>query len=134
MTLPAIDNGKELEDILDQNDVDLVTFTSSSTVKNFFEIYEALGQIEDRRPKAEGAIKYAAKYVHQPSKDLGSDAQHPSEAGGCLTPKHKFKIASIGPITSKAVQEHGFEVDIQAKEYTIPGLVDAILDYYKKQG
>lgn len=38
----------------------------------------------------------------------------------------KFQTASIGPITSDTLKRLGFQVDIEAKEYTIPGLVEAI--------
>ncbi len=44
-----------------------------------------------------------------------------------------FKIASIGPITSKTIRESGFSSDVEAEEHTIPGLVKAILDYYRGQ-
>ena len=37
--------------------------------------------------------------------------------------------ASIGPVTSSTLRELGLGVDIEAKEYTIPGLVDAIIAY-----
>jgi uroporphyrinogen III methyltransferase/synthase len=40
-------------------------------------------------------------------------------------------IASIGPITSETAKELGFDVHITAQSFTIPGLVDAILQYYK---
>jgi uroporphyrinogen III methyltransferase/synthase len=36
------------------------------------------------------------------------------------------KIASIGPITSATVREHGMKVAVEANPHTIPGLVDAI--------
>ena len=38
--------------------------------------------------------------------------------------------ASIGPITSKTMREHGRKVDVEAKEYDIPGLIAAIRKYY----
>lgn len=38
------------------------------------------------------------------------------------------EIAVIGPITERAVEKIGLNVDIIAKEYTIPGLVEAILE------
>jgi len=38
------------------------------------------------------------------------------------------KFASIGPITSKTMREHGLKVDVEAKSYDIPGLVKAIQD------
>jgi uroporphyrinogen III methyltransferase/synthase len=37
------------------------------------------------------------------------------------------KLASIGPITSAALHDAGLRVDVEAKVYTIPGLVEAIL-------
>lgn len=72
--------------------VDLITFTSSSTVKNF-------------------------KTLWQQEKKAFTEAQ----------------IAAIGPITANTAKEEGFTVDIEAKEYTIKGLVQAILDYYQEQ-
>jgi uroporphyrinogen-III synthase len=38
-----------------------------------------------------------------------------------------IKLASIGPVTSSTLRELGLEVDIAAKEFTIPGLVQAIV-------
>ena len=38
------------------------------------------------------------------------------------------KIASIGPITSETAESHGLEVHAEAKQYTIDGLVEAILE------
>jgi uroporphyrinogen-III synthase len=66
----------------------VVTFTSSSTVRNFVTL-------------------------------LGGSRVHPS-LDGILT-------ASIGPVTSSTLRELGLGVDIEAKEFTIPGLVDAII-------
>lgn len=39
-------------------------------------------------------------------------------------------IASIGPITSQTILDYGLNVDIQPEEYTIPGLTNAIVNYY----
>jgi uroporphyrinogen III methyltransferase/synthase len=36
-------------------------------------------------------------------------------------------MASIGPITSTTLRELGLSVDISAKEFTIPGLIDSIV-------
>jgi uroporphyrinogen-III synthase len=38
-----------------------------------------------------------------------------------------IQMASIGPVTSSTLRELGLRVDIAAREFTIPGLVDAIL-------
>ncbi len=75
---------------LKEKTVDLVTFTSSSTVKNFF------------RMLPEGRMK-----------DLMAGVT----------------IASIGPITSQTARKLGLTVTIEAKNFTIPGLIEAILDY-----
>ena len=40
-------------------------------------------------------------------------------------------LASIGPITSDTARELGLNVDIEAQDYTIPGLIDALLNHYK---
>ena len=72
----------------------VVTFTSSSTVKNFVEL---LGQ---RKPKLLDGI--------------------------CM--------ASIGPVTSSTLKELGLPVDIAAREFTIPGLVAAIVDVIASRG
>ncbi|MEI6084672.1 MAG: uroporphyrinogen-III C-methyltransferase [Verrucomicrobiota bacterium] len=39
----------------------------------------------------------------------------------------KLKFASIGPVTTKTVIEHGLPVEVEAPVHTIPGLVEAIL-------
>ncbi|MDY6987574.1 MAG: uroporphyrinogen-III C-methyltransferase [Thermodesulfobacteriota bacterium] len=84
-------NVDELVGLLEKRAIDIVTFTSSSTARNF---------------------------------------------KGCLPPDGVerlmggVKTASIGPITSDTARELGFNVDIEASEYTIPGLCQAILGYY----
>jgi uroporphyrinogen-III synthase len=64
----------------------IVTFTSSSTVRNFVAL-------------------------------LGSRA---ARLDG-------IRLASIGPVTSATLRELGLRADIKAKEFTIPGLVGAIV-------
>jgi uroporphyrinogen-III synthase len=34
---------------------------------------------------------------------------------------------SIGPVTSATLREYGLNVDVQAEQYTIPGLIEALL-------
>ena len=46
--------------------------------------------------------------------------------------KQNARIISIGPVTSDTARELGFEVHAQAAQFTIPGLVDALLDYDAK--
>jgi uroporphyrinogen III methyltransferase / synthase len=40
------------------------------------------------------------------------------------------RVASIGPITSAAARYRGLAVDVEAGEYTIPGLVDALRSFF----
>lgn len=43
-----------------------------------------------------------------------------------------IRFASIGPVTSSTLREAGLAVDIEAQEYTIPGLVRAIANACKR--
>jgi uroporphyrinogen-III synthase len=70
-----------------------ITFTSSSTVKNF------VGLLGLRAARA--ALKKSG-------------------------PERGIHSASIGPVTSATLRELGLPVDIEAREYTIPGLVAAL--------
>jgi len=40
---------------------------------------------------------------------------------------HRTRLASISPLTSGALREHGFEPSVEAAEYTMEGLVSAIV-------
>jgi len=42
-------------------------------------------------------------------------------------------VACIGPVTAKTADEYGMKVDIMPKDYTIPALVDAMVEYYRKK-
>jgi uroporphyrinogen III methyltransferase/synthase len=43
-----------------------------------------------------------------------------------------MRVASIGPITSKTARDHGLKVDLEASQHDIPGLVEAIRNFYGK--
>jgi len=45
----------------------------------------------------------------------------------------KIKIACIGPVTAAAAKKAGFSVDIHQEEYTIEGLVRALINYFEKE-
>jgi len=76
-------------------DIDMVTFTSSSTVINFCNTFP--------------------------------DSVNNS------TFLNQVAIASIGPITSDTAHQKGLTVSIEAEEYTIPGLVQAIVSYWRNE-
>lgn len=87
---------------------DWITFTSSSTVRNFV---AALGE--------------------------GEAGEGESGRGGsgreavCQFQRQGGKIASIGPITSATAREMGLTVDAEANPHTIEGLVEAIASHGK---
>jgi len=97
--------GQEVLQLLRNHQLDIVTFTSSSTVRNFVAWLgrEGVGPLADSK-----------------ADDMGR------EGVGLLS---RTLIASIGPITSQAARELGLHVDIEAKEFTIAGLVDAIIQH-----
>ncbi|HKX49596.1 MAG TPA: uroporphyrinogen-III synthase, partial [Candidatus Binatia bacterium] len=72
--------------------IDVITFTSSSTVENFFKLLKE----ED------------------PSRIL-----------------QEVVVACIGPITARTAIERGLRVDIVSSEFTIAGLVAAIVKFYE---
>lgn len=76
----------------DGQTLDVITFTSASTVRNLMDLLDRAG------------------------------LQLP---GGIL-------LASIGPITSRAMVELGFRPGIEAREATIPALVQAICQYFRE--
>jgi len=89
-TIPASPNAEGFAAL--QKGVDLVTFTSPSTVRNFVAITQQSGFDPHALP---GAPRFAC----------------------------------IGPITAAAAEELTLPVDIMAKDYTVVGLIQAILAY-----
>ena len=39
--------------------------------------------------------------------------------------------SGVEPVTAKTAEEYGMKVDIMPQDYTIPALVDAMVEYYK---
>ena len=46
----------------------------------------------------------------------------------------RFAAAVIGPVTAGTARELGITVAIEALDYTVPGLVAAIVRYYGDEG
>jgi len=80
-----------LKRLLEKKEVDVITFTSSSTVSHFVELLKGTD------------LKKALKDI---------------------------AIACIGPVTARTAKKLGVKVQIQPKEYTIPGLTQAIAHYF----
>lgn len=92
--LPHTD-ARPLAALLEQGKVDVITFTSSSTVRNFVRLFNG--------------------------RNLGEIA-----AGSA--------VACIGPITAGTVKALGGRADILAREFTIPELVNAIVEHLERSG
>ncbi|MGD0278063.1 MAG: uroporphyrinogen-III C-methyltransferase [Smithella sp.] len=91
----TVNSGKkknDLEALIKENQVDVITFTSSSTVSNFVKI-----------------------------------------AGRNFSMLKGVKIACIGPVTAKTARDAGLSIDIHQEEYTMKGLVQAIIEYFGKK-
>ena len=89
-TVSGTGNTELLKEMLAEKRIHILTFTSSSTVKNF------------------------VKKIDQPNL--------PELLKGTV-------IACIGPITANTARELGLKVDVEATEYTIDGMIAAILAY-----
>jgi uroporphyrinogen III methyltransferase / synthase len=78
-----------------QEQIDVITFTSSSTVENFLGLLNG----EDPSRILQGLV-----------------------------------VACIGPITARTAIDRGLQVDIVSSEFTISGLVAAIVKFYESSG
>ena len=93
------ERGHEVLRLLQAHQLDILTFTSSSTVRYFVQ------WLADCAPGA--AVSPIVLVTHNP----------------------QLKIACIGPITSQTARELGLNVQIEASEFTIDGLVEAIVQH-----
>jgi len=91
------ERGQEILRMLRERQLAIITFTSSSTVRNF--------------------VAWLRSCV-------ASDT-----AAILALVNQNTKLASIGPITSQTACELGLSVTIEASEFTIEGLVNAIVNY-----
>jgi uroporphyrinogen III methyltransferase / synthase len=91
--VPATD-AERLARRMRRREVDVITFTSSSTVKNFVGLFNGKNLTEIVNGSA---------------------------------------IACIGPITADTVEQLGGRSEIVAEEFTIPGLVRAIVDHFESR-
>lgn len=92
---------------LEEHQIDVVTFASSKTVRFFAQLVDA------------ALPKQASDHTE------ASTAAAPL-LQACLNP---VCIASIGPQTTKTCQELFGRVDIEAEEYTLDGLMNAVIHW-----
>ncbi len=94
-TYRTVNSGRKKEELAARfavGDVDVITFTSSSTVTNLVDI-------------------------------MGKDFELPPSV----------RVACIGPVTAGTATKAGFKIDILQHEYTMEGLVRALVDHFKHQ-
>jgi len=92
-TVPAAGDGSVLAAQLLGGTIDVVTLTSSSTVRGFVDL-----------------------------------------VGRTAATSGRFTAAVIGPVTAATARELGLAVDVEADEYTVGGLVAALVRYYGEGG
>lgn len=95
--------GQAILALLHEHHLAVLTFTSSSTVRNFVTWLKGSGWSE--------AVSSLDLVTHQP----------------------RPLIACIGPITSQTARELGLPVDIEANTFTIDGLVEAIVQHMRNR-
>jgi uroporphyrinogen-III synthase len=101
-TLPVAqddERGREVINLLRQQQLDIITFTSSSTVHHF------MHWLSHSAPEIALLLAYPGK---QPARPL---------------------IACIGPITASTARDYGLDIAVEAREFTTAGLVEALITY-----
>ncbi len=92
-TLASPENGQDIYRMLLDRQIDAVTFTSASTVRNFCTIFG--------REQAADLLRTTV-------------------------------VASIGPVTAEAAQQLDIATAVMPERYTIPDLVDALVEHFRK--
>ena len=93
-TRPARDGASALRAALRRGEIDAITFTSSSTLRNFAELFS------------------------------------PAERAELLK---DVVIAVIGPITAETARSYGWSARVMPRDYTIPALAAALIDYFREE-
>lgn len=129
-TRPAKNISSEIISYFLESKIDWVTFTSSSTADNFFRLLRKIPELEEAFRLSEmNGLQEEQIRIRQKIKN----SRKVRDREKIQDKEKKFLIASIGPFTSKSIIKNGYKPDVEAKEHTIKGLVDAILEYEKKQ-
>ncbi|HLI08162.1 MAG TPA: uroporphyrinogen-III synthase [Ktedonobacteraceae bacterium] len=91
------ERGRDVLHLLKTGQLDILTFTSSSTVRNFM---QWLAHCEEHDATIDSSL---------------------------LLRNGRLRIACIGPVTSQTARQLGLAVQIEASKFTIDGLVEAIV-------
>ena len=89
------DSDYDIYRMLLDRQIDAVTFTSASTIRNFVQIY---------------------------GEDQAVDLLNTT------------LVACIGPVTAEAAQQLGIQTTLMPERFTVPDLVDALVEHFRKKG
>jgi uroporphyrinogen-III synthase len=104
-TLPVAQDdvrGREVVALLREHHLDIITFTSSSTVHHF------MRWLSQAAPDLTVVLTYSGAHKTRPL------------------------IACIGPVTAATARGYGLEVGVEARDFTTAGLVAALIDFEEK--
>ncbi len=114
--------------LLRDGGIDIVTFTSSSTVRNLAAL---LG--DDFHVILSGKDAVARKVLPSRRNLEGGEGGVATDERGRTTARGPL-VACIGPITADTARELGLRVDVVASEHTVPGLVQALREGMSRGG
>ncbi len=105
------------------------------------EAYETIVPMSSRRRLREALLRAKNRpdvIVFTSSSTVKNFVALLGKGRGRRLPRHPnqlsdVSLASIGPVTSSTLRDFGLSVEIEAREYTMPGLVKAIVVHHKKR-
>ena len=120
------ETGRQVLRMLREGQVDVLTFTSSSTVRNFVQwVNDNL--VDDREEEPGRPQGTPVQYTMPAHRD---DSGRASLVGALMQRWNPdMAVACIGPVTARTARELGLQVQIEARESTIDGLIEGIVRY-----
>ena len=115
-TVKPVEKANDIKNMLKNGEIDVITFTSSSTVQNFmsyFNLPPPLLPFGSQGRLQEGT-KGRSNFNRGDDREILKD----------------IIIASIGPITAKTVEEFGLKNAIVSDEHTIERFTEKIIEYF----
>lgn len=95
-------------------------------------IYRTVPETEDPDGAAAALLSEGADWITFTSSSTVTSFQDRFDLGALRRKFPEMRLASIGPETTKALQDLGLEPDIEARQHTIDGLVDALVQVHAR--
>jgi len=112
-----------IPDKLKEAGAEVTVVTAYENVKPTTDVARAVKLFEDKKISA--VTFTSSSTVHNFVEMIGQK--------GYKTLLSGVSIACIGPVTAKTAEEYGMKIDVMPTSYTIPALVDALVDYYNNK-